>query len=56
MATQGKVRLSELVQKADPTHNKESNHPIEYEFSNGVKKRGYYKNRGAYNTDNEGEE
>ena len=49
------ITLSQLVQQADPTHNQKSNYPLEYEFSNGAKKHGYYRNRGAYNTDEDEE-
>ena len=40
--------MSAEVQKADPRHNQLSLNPVEYEWSNGRKFRGYYKKRGAY--------
>lgn len=38
----------QIVVEADPELTTEDQNPVEYEFSNGRKLRGYYKNRGPY--------
>lgn len=53
MAGIREVSILSIISQIDPGWQKESENPIEYEFSNNRKFRGRYKQRGPYAADME---